>query len=334
MADLTRFLNDRPLVDLSWLDVDEEQYRAMDRLPRQNLDCVPDLIACWAHEDKPATAYMVPNTGKPRTTGDMSQVHGPLRTAPVDIVRTARILVMNTTNPQSIAAILRQQYDRESLRCARSELEPVFAEVGLLGKIYICAKDFPNCHRGLDLENIRRVASEAPYVVAKLRCASCIHAQNNNCAMFHKEIVVDIPYSEVLAEKVESLRQSKGFEVQAAVGTPRERIQRAFLARVADRKGLEAEKPVVDESHMLRSSDPIPAKIAAKPDLTGVRNTALKAVRDAFQTGRVGIARAREMFASVKNTEDANVLASIRKEAEASDAVDTKSYCGATPWTV
>src|SRR5262245_20072346 len=111
--DLTGFLKESATSDLEWLDVDEKEYRALDRLPKQNLDVRPDLEALWARNDEPATAYLVPNVvpvpnpgiDDPKTMGDMSAAHGSLRTQADDVSdrtryyetrRYARLALMKT----------------------------------------------------------------------------------------------------------------------------------------------------------------------------------------------------------------------------------------------
>ena len=49
-----------PVPNLEWLDVDEEAYRHLERLPKQNLDAVPDLVDAWTHHDM-GTVRRVPS---------------------------------------------------------------------------------------------------------------------------------------------------------------------------------------------------------------------------------------------------------------------------------
>ena len=50
---------ENPVPNLDWLDVDEEAYRHVERLPKQNLDAVPDLVDAWTHHDM-GTVHRVP----------------------------------------------------------------------------------------------------------------------------------------------------------------------------------------------------------------------------------------------------------------------------------
>lgn len=231
-GDLTEFFKEGSgsgPAKLDWLHVNEKDYQAADRLPKQNLDVTPDLKSLWSHEDKPSTGF-VPNTGAPRTMGDLSQIHGPMRKSPEDLVRTARLAIMQTTDPSRIQFALSSRYDTDAIKTARTALAGVFAERGLLGCYYIDAQDFPECHTGSKkaAEFVRRFANGARFLKAKDECTSCIHHQGgDHCGVFHKQIVLDVPYTAEMAAKVETL-QAKG-SVQASVADPKERIRRAFL---------------------------------------------------------------------------------------------------------
>jgi hypothetical protein len=242
MGDLTTFFKDGSgsgPAALDWLNVDEKDYQALDKLPKQNLDVTPDLKALWSHEDKPSTGF-VPNTGGPRTMGDLSQAHGPLRKAPEDLLRTARLAIMQTVDPSRIQYALTSRYDSEVIKGSRTALASVFAERGLLGRYYLDASDFPDCRTGSKKasEFARRFTGSARFVLAKAECNGCIHRQGGVCGVFHKQIVMDVPYSEELASQVENLQQAKGRAIQASQGmTPRERIRTALLAQTGAAAG-------------------------------------------------------------------------------------------------
>jgi hypothetical protein len=233
LGDLTSFFKEGSAVsNLDWLDVDEQAYRELETLPKQNLDIAPDLEALWSHQDG-SPSKLVPNTGAPRTMGDLSEAHGRLRSVPEDLIRTARLAIIQTTNPQKISNLLKVRYDGDTLVAAKTALSQVFAERGLLGRLYIAASDFTNCQASADF--VRRFASEAKYVLAKQACGDCTrrHAQANgssHCSVFHKEIQLDVPYSEALAREVEKREVSKGKAIQASSADPKERIRNAFLA--------------------------------------------------------------------------------------------------------
>jgi hypothetical protein len=250
LGDLSDFLKDAAVSNLDWLDVDAKKYRTESVVPKQNLDVRPDLEALWDHKDKPSTTYLIPNvvpvppfkgSGEPHTMGDMSQAHGALQKG-TDLIgegirRMARVALMQSPDPERLRAALLKSYDLETLNAHRQVLVETLQERGLLGKLYISASDF-DCQTGHKLPGqfVKRYANDAPFVIAKDTCAECVYAKKTpvggqNCAVFHKEIVVDVPYTEALAQAIEETQKAKGKEVKTASDRlPRERIRLALLA--------------------------------------------------------------------------------------------------------
>lgn len=247
LGDLSGFLKEGNVANLEWLDVDEAEYRKLDKLPKQNLDIAPDLQAIWAHKDEPSTTYLIPNSGpvKPfpgagevHTMGDLSEVHGRLSTKAEDIARDTRYAMMVSSDHLGVRRALLNKYPLSVLQANRNVIASVFAERGLVGSVYIEAKDFPNCHNSPRVSTlfVRKYACDAKYIKAKPECGGCIHAKKTgratNCAVFHKEVVLDVPYTEQLAADVENLSTQRGKAVQASTGVaPKERVRLAVLSQ-------------------------------------------------------------------------------------------------------
>ncbi len=247
LGDLSEFLKDGSVSNLDWLDVDAETYRkTVETLPKQNLDIVPDLEAAWMHKDESPSIYAVPNVtptapfpgaGEVNTMGDLSEAHGRLRAKPEEIRKTARLALMQSPDLNRFRNALVTRYDMASLSEARNVIAEVLAERGLIGKLYIDSSDFPGCHSG-SLNAVKfatRYAKEARYVLAKPQCSGCIHAMKNpmggeTCSVFHKEIQVEVPYTDSLAVEVEQMQKAKGKDVEAKAGGPKDRIRLAMLS--------------------------------------------------------------------------------------------------------
>lgn len=246
--DLEGFLKESAVSDLDWLDVDAEEYRSLDRLPKQNLDIVPDLEALWNREGESPTSYLVPNVvpvptpgiSNPHTMGDMSQEHGRLRAQAEEIRKIARLTLIQSPDVARLRDVLVKRFGSDVVAANASDLMSAVKERGLLGKLYIAAEDFSNCDQGTGTEFVRKYASEAKYVLAKKACGGCCHATKTptggtQCGVFQKEIQVEIPYTNKLAETVEREQAGRGRLVQAGEGTPRARIKYALLAPLAGR---------------------------------------------------------------------------------------------------
>ena len=319
LGDITGILKEGSgVTNLDWLDVDEREYRRLDTLPKQNLQVSPDLEAIWSHEDKPATSYLEPNKADlPRTMGDMSQAHGPLRAKPSDIVRSVRLAMMQTTDPARIQDALVRRYDGDSIREASQQILEALQERGLLGKLYVAASDFPFCSSGKGLELALKQSSGAPFVVAKMSCSDCVHAKKGptgslNCAQFHKQVVVNVPYSEALAEKIESLMQSKGRDIQASAADPRTRIQEALLAPAIKLAAPAAMPKPVENVIRLLGATKTPEPVALPVNLTVSREEAKKVVEAAFQTQRISVQAAQHAFRQIASASSEDGLMQIR----------------------
>lgn len=330
--DLSDFLKEGALSDLSWLDVNEEEYRKLDQLPKQNLDVVPDLEAAWSHEDKPATAFF--HKDRPHTMGDLAGSN--LRPKPEEIVRTARLAVMQSTDPNHFKHALTSRFDSDALRSARTALGSVLAERGLLGRFYVEASDFPGCENSAKTAKdfVRRYAGDARFVKAKAACSGCANAirqptGSSTCAVFHKEIVVDVPYTEALAQQVENLQQAKGKAVQASSNRdPKERIRLALLADDAAYGSTPSAKPIVNPAQFIKAPT-APEPVVVKADLTKQREAAKEAVGRALAAGKIDVATAQQAYRVVAASQDAYHLASIEAEAKGLPAPDPSVYAGA-----
>ena len=320
LGDLTGFLRETSVSNLDWLDVDEEGYRELDALPKQNLDIAPDLEAMWRHKNELSSNF-VPNTGAPRTMRDLGLVH----TASEEVVRTARLAIMQTTDPLRIKSILASRYDGTALVNAKTALASVFAERGLLGRFYIDASDFPNCDRSKSAsEFVRKYAAEAKYVLTKEACGGCTHRKvlhngASHCGVFHKELRPEIPYTEGLASEVEQLQRAKGKTIQASVGAPKARIQRAFLAEAsAESAGFSGHQQIA----------PVQKPVDTNQVLIAAESLTNK--RDAAEKQRLAEVKARPIVAMLRNEmlkgrTEAELIHSLRLAFDLRDLEETKS---------
>lgn len=305
LGDLTSFLQDGNVSNLDWLDVDEAEYRKTETLPKQNLDIAPDLQGVWDREDG-SGAKLVPNRAEgPRTMGDLTEHYGLLRAKPEDIRKVARLAIMQSDNPAKFKNTLTQRFDSDSLKAARPILAAILAERGLLGRFYIDASDFPNCASGASqpIDFVKKYASGAKFVLAKTACSGCVHAQSNptggqNCAVFHKEIKVEVPYTPALAEQVEQMQQAKGMLLVATAQEPRERIRLAMLAPAAEFQSSAMPKPKEQVLRLMRPVEAV-AEVVLPVDLTRPKQAAREAVDAALRGGRLTVQNAQNLFRGI-----------------------------------
>ena len=260
LGDISSFIKEGSVANLDWLDVDERQYRELGALPKQNLDIAPDMQALWSHDEKSPSTYLVPNKDIPRTMGDLSQAHGKLSSDDIlqKVVRVARLALMQSTDLDKFKHELTSRFDRDTLVASRQTLTQVIAERGLLGKYYVDSEDFPTCHQASrqTVDFVKRYAQDSKFVVAKDWCLGCIHSSSPTCAVFQKEIVLDVPYTPALADAVERNQAARGKQiVQASSEAPRERIKLALLAEDVKVVGsTEMQKPIVNPLHLIKAT--------------------------------------------------------------------------------
>lgn len=234
MADLGNiesFIKTESVNNLDWFDVDESSYREEDTLPKQNLDVAPDLQHLWGLSATPFVA----NTGA--VSKPVEQLSVSTKEASESlVVKATRLLVMQTDDLTKVGSSLRSRFDAETLQSSKTALSGVLAERGLLGRLYVNASDFPNCHNTGGADFVRRYAAEAPFVLAKPECQDCKHKHadvlgNQHCGVFNKQIQIEIPYTDALALDIESKRLAHGVVLDVDTGAlPKDRIRKAFLA--------------------------------------------------------------------------------------------------------
>ena len=292
LGDLGGFLKSGGVSDLSWLDVDDKEYRNLDTLPKQNLDISPDLQALWGHEDRSPSSYLVPNKDIPRTMGDLSEAHGKLAH---ELRVAARLsLYSNHTDLNRWKESLTSKFGLEILREHRDILKEALEDRGLLGGVYVDSQDFPNCHRANKSaqELVHRLAPEAGYVKAKPACQNCRYATmtpsgGQNCAVFHKELVLDIPYTDALADQIESRQGAHGKVVQANTELlPKERIRLAILSPRATKENLSQVKPVENTARLMGPSGKVHLRIVRSASMPKEASDVLGLLRREFLRGR------------------------------------------------
>jgi len=336
LGDISGFLNGGSVSNLDWLEVDPAEYRKQDTLPKQNLDTIPDLEAAWAHTDEAAAKYVPNRAGAPRTMGDMSQEHGLLRASPSEIRKTARLALMQSENLQRFKHALTSRFDLDSLKAARQVIAEVLNERGLLGKLYIDSNDFPNCAAGSKTagEFARRFARDAKFVVAKPGCNGCVHSHSGptggeTCSVFHKELQIEVPYSEGLAQEVEAIQESKGKVIQATAQEPRERIRLAMLADNFVAPGP-ARMPQPKEN-VMRLLKPVEAtEVYQKPvDLGPLREMTRGVIGAAFQEGRLTLQQAQGAYRRVAMASSVAEVEFVHAKVAGVETPEISTYQGA-----
>lgn len=201
MNDLTALMSNQGLADLSWLAVNEEEYRAYEALPKQNLDIIPELMKSVAmQEGVPHVAPLRPHTIVNRNPSDSPAVSSVDLTAPIRN-RVAK-LVMAGVDLADIPGRLQLEFAHGDIVLARDAIREVLAERGVLGTVYVDAKHFPRAafdkkERKLALD----LSKDALFVLAGCGgSGNCNCHESGICSTFGgKRVVSEVPWGAKVA---------------------------------------------------------------------------------------------------------------------------------------
>ena len=241
MGDLTNILHNQGVADLSWLAVDEEDYRAAEALPKQNLDIIPEFQKALLADTKDG-ALNVPQLVplKPHTIVNRNPLSQDYRqTAPTDQTapirnRVAKMVMMGWDN-NAIAARLQAEFGPADIRLATAAIKEVIAERGLLGNVYVDAKHFPRaCQDPKERQFARMASKNAMFVLGGCDGSNgCPCKKSGFCQTFGGKRVVDaVPYTaKTLAHYAPKLAAERRIVGSLPLGEPakyKQVLQAAF----------------------------------------------------------------------------------------------------------
>ena len=236
LGDITKLLHNQGVSDLSWLAVDEADYRAAEALPRQNLDSIPEFTRALLSDTKdgalnvPQLIPLKPHTIVNRNplSNDYHQTAPTDQTAPIRN-RVAKMVMMGWDN-NTIAARLQAEFSPGDIRHASAAIKEVIAERGVLGNVYVNAAHFPRaCQDPKERQFARMASKNAIFVLGGCDNSSGCNCQKTGiCQTFGgKRVVSEVPYnSKVVAHYAPKLASEKRLDGPIPVG--------------ADNKGLPA----------------------------------------------------------------------------------------------
>lgn len=269
LGDISVLMHNQGVSDLSWLAVDEAEYRAAEALPKQNLDMIPELQkALFADSDDcvPQLIPMVPHTIVNRNpiSNEYMQTSEFDQTAPIRN-RVARLLMAGLQSSE-IERRIRLEFAPGDIRLASDAIREVMSERGVIGNVYIDARHFPNAHSDpKERKYAATFGKDAIFVIGGCGGKNgCNCHSTGMCSTFgNKRVVSEVPWSEKVASHYAARLASEKRPIQVSnvtgiEGLPvnwKERLRSAFLiSPIASRDG---------EIKTFRAQ-----KVAAKPDVT------------------------------------------------------------------
>lgn len=237
LGDIGRILDSEPLADLEWLEIDKDTYHALERLPKQNLNAIPELEEQWSRDDDNSFRLSAENKEYvPTKEGGKGES--------VDqqaLVFFARRLLQAGMRAEDVVATMQANFDAETLRENKSALHAALQERGLLGNVYIDSRLYRECYKGAAALDITASNKKARYVLGKSECYDCIHNTEGRCAVLKKEITFEVVYDEDLWREYEGRFRAERKDLNSIKHLPVEaRLQRAFLSKpLPEREALD-----------------------------------------------------------------------------------------------
>lgn len=213
LGDIDDILHNRSVADLSWLDVDMEEYRRFEALPRQNLDSIPELTRALISDDRdPRVPQIVPL--KPHTivnTNPLETPSPPTRSSIASVNNRLAHYIMQGLDEKTIHTKLTSEFSPGTLRASSEDCKKILDERGVLGNVYVNAEHFPKCHQDKKQQAfVAKNCKKSLFVLQKSQCTNCVMNQGGRCASFSKRIVSEVPYTgQVLAHYLPDLQREK-----------------------------------------------------------------------------------------------------------------------------
>lgn len=197
LGDIAALMHNQGVSDLSWLSVDEKEYREGEALPKQNLDTIPELVSALSADvdGVPKLIPMRPHVVVNRNPSDVAGVSPVDMTAPIRN-RVAR-MVMANLHPSEIEKRVRLEFSPGDIRHAAPAIREVLAERGVLGNVYIDASHFPNAHRDpKERKYATTFGKDAIFVIGGCGGKNgCSCHETGMCSTFgNKRVVDEVPW--------------------------------------------------------------------------------------------------------------------------------------------
>ncbi len=278
--DVSALLSNQGLADLSWLNVNEEEYRAFEALPKQNLDIIPELMKAVSMQDGvPHVTPLRPHTVVNRNPSDILPVSDVDLTAPIRN-RVAR-LVMAGLPAAEIATRLQLEFAHGDIMLARSAIQEVLAERGVLGNVYVDAKHFPRAaHDRRERKAALELSKNALYVVGGCGGAgNCPCHQTGFCTTFGgKQVVQEVPWGAKLAAhyapRLASEKRPIDFSGMDAGSPIPARVWKARLSAAFNQSPVFVDPDGVKRVHTQVAPRPVPITKADVADFWARRQVA------------------------------------------------------------
>lgn len=258
LGDITKLIveDKKNLSSLDWLSLSEEEYRAIERLPKQNLDSVPELEKQWS-------------ILRPESDFELSQDNVPAPTTPFHSEQPQYHDISSEDKAKMVSEYLKKHYlsgmdikqamarlptafDKNTLSdpLVKENIKAASSEAGLLGHVYVDPSLFPKCGQGEGQDFVAKFSKQAKFVLAKDECGGCKWAQEGRCAIFKKEIVTEVDYDQNLWSFYQSKAKALGKDLSHIDESMSHKVkirQASFAPTIQSQKTFDG-KPVLKDA--------------------------------------------------------------------------------------
>ncbi len=227
IGDISDIVKSQGVSDLSWLVVDENEYRRLETLPKQNIDIIPDLQKRLIEDDgiQKAVVYE-PVTFVNRNPMDSGK---DTVTNPKIIKNRLSSYIISGMKDEDIKHRLSSEFTENDIISASPELDGILSERGLLGSVYVDSNNF-NCKDQKEEKFIKKHASGSLFIIANSKCSGCIKNSCGSCTLYDKQIVNSVPYTKkTLAHYLPMLKSEN--RLAGDINMPvKDILQKSFLS--------------------------------------------------------------------------------------------------------
>lgn len=201
VGELDHVLHNQGVTDLSWLAVDEAEYRAYEALPKQNLDIIPELQKALTFTPDDNVPHLIPLKPHVIVNNNPLDLPSVSKTDMTDPIRNrASGYVMVNMSPEAIQERLESEFSPGDIKLASKAVNEVISERGLLGQVYIDSKHFPKCaNLKTRSASVPKLLKKSLLVLAKSDCAGCVCNNAGRCTSFNKFLTNKVEYNAKLA---------------------------------------------------------------------------------------------------------------------------------------
>ncbi len=179
------------------------------------------------------------------------------------------------TNPLKATEALKEKVASVNSPEASALLMKIAGENVLLGGYYVSIAPFKDCNEAKDFFETHN--KQAHFIQKESKCTGCVYNKQSKCALMHKYLADEIPYTDNIANAMLKQDVSSGVidkktaSVLLKIKDPRQRIRKHILAKYVTKQAKQ-DQPTYMHTNLAQDN-------VTKDDLKIVKSTIIKLVK-------------------------------------------------------